>query len=509
MASVFLAELDADVIGLGEDCTNPLFTAPPPPKPSHVDPRRVALEVDDDVSAWEPSLGIVKMDASKKAIVSVSDCLACSGCVTSAETVLLSLQSGPALLELAKSRTIALSLSHASLASLADAAETDTCRALAAFEKLWRANIQATFVVHTANVHDAVLAEVAQEFAERLRHADAETQQAKPDAPAPSIALSSTRQRDVAGADAEVGPAQRRGDGRLPLVTSACPGVVCFIEKSCPKVLPHVSSARSPMSALGALIKQRDGAVLPAGAWDKPVAHVAVMPCADKKLEAARRDFLDDGMADVELVLTTVEALELVGGISALRAAVDAGCSDEDLSVAAAASHGAAKRKGGSGGFLEYAYRAALRASLAPDACLKDVQLEYKRNRNDDLHEVTLKRPGLRDLRFAAAYGFRNVQRVTSQIARGASPYDFVELMACPAGCVNGGGQLRDGGETRQAGAERVSRVDAAFHGTRQIVDPETTPVSVRRRDLEAQLHTRYHAVPLLADTLSPAQAKW
>ncbi|KAJ1444968.1 iron hydrogenase, partial [Pelagophyceae sp. CCMP2097] len=85
------------------------------------------------------------------------------------------------------------------------------------------------------------------------------------------------------------------GDGRLPLVTSACPGVVCFIEKSCPKVLPHVSSARSPMSALGALIKQRDGAVLPAGAWDKPVAHVAVMPCADKKLEAARRDFLDDG----------------------------------------------------------------------------------------------------------------------------------------------------------------------------------------------------------------------
>ncbi|KAJ8600509.1 hypothetical protein CTAYLR_010070 [Chrysophaeum taylorii] len=461
MASVFLADLDADVIGLGADCTNPQFVKPPAKKKTTSNRKgRVELSMEEDVVV---GVGVMR-SVGGRAAVSVSDCLACSGCVTSAETVLLSRDStGEFNAMRASGERVEVSVSQASLASIAAQVGASTGATFGALRRL----LAPATVAHVASALDLALLELADEFLGRVRVGTRDAP-----VPEPTRGVSSERilRRDV---EERVGPARRREDGPLPLVVAECPGVVCFVEKTAAHALPYLASTKSAMATFGAL--------------KSDTRHVSVVPCADKKLEAARKDLSRDGTPDVDLALTTKEAVDAVGGVDTIRAALRGEEEGEPWVVSPASA--------GSGGYLEFVYRAAAKAfgATVPD------RLDYVRVRNDDFHEVDLALPDGLTLKFARAYGFRNVQRVASALKRGSSPYHFVELMACPSGCLNGGGQLFSDDETsRDQARRRIALVDAAFHAGDKTRDPRAGPLAGRRHALADVLHTRYHNIPPL-----------
>ena len=417
MASIFLAELDADVIGLGEDCTNPFFAKPAPAAPAAAPPpagrrRRMQLsvEADDDALALPKPKGIMRTAGqSTQAVVSVADCLACSGCVTSAEAVLVNAQSADKFRDLC-GPDARVFLGLAALASFGERLDCAPARAFAAVAAVLREAHGAEALSEAAAAATA-RAETVHEFAARLAAGAG-----KPEIPAPSIAVSATRYRRPDGATVDCGPAAPRTGAPLPLVASACPGVVCFVEKTAPHALPYLASTKSPTAAAAALWKR----LAPSS------KVVAVEACADKKLEAARRDLSGDHGPDVDLVLTAQELWDVLTEAALRDALADA--MDDDDDDDATVEDVAAAPFAASGGFAEAAYRAAAGASLAAGA-----PVPFKREKNDDFVAAKLDRgPGLKPLVFAVATGFRNVQRVTSQLKKGTCPYDFVELLACP-----------------------------------------------------------------------------
>lgn len=198
----------------------------------------------------------------------------------------------------------------------------------------------------------------------------------------------------------------------------------------------------------------------------------------------------------------------------------------------------AAERNSASGGYVEYLFRYAAKVVYGVD--IWDKPLVYKEGRNADMSEVDLAAmmpdlPTPPRLRFARAYGFRNVQTVMIKMRRGQCEFDLVEVMACPSGCTNGGGQLKSLSsllpqtgdlpahsprtETPAQSKSRIKDVDDLFHATLQFRQPEdsplvkylydarrlASPLSDKARQL---LHTRYHSVPKL-ETIAPLAVKW
>jgi len=137
--------------------------------------------------------------------------------------------------------------------------------------------------------------------------------------------------------------------------------------------------------------------------------------------------------------------------------------------------------------------------------CLSRAEPEWKRGRNADVVEAVLEREGRRPLKFAIATGFRNVQRVTAALKRTTPQYDFVELLACPSGCANGGGLLK-GDLIKESRDEATARVAATVRKAHEapIHDPRSNDDPAVRAALRPQLHTRYHRVPD-ADTSASA----
>ena len=549
MASIFLAELDADVIGLGADCTNPLFTSK---KKADEQPRkvgRVALALEEDDEQDQPlgmaqraknpvTFGVMRPTKEDRATVSLSDCLACSGCVTSAETVLLSADAVAALEALCLEHSVVVSVSQASLASLTAAVGQGATPAdtLAGIRRVLSAK-GVLRVSSTARAWDLVLCEAAAEFTSRLL---AEKQ--KEPMKAPTMAAWRDAVQDIrTGLEIPLEPPSLNSDGPLPLLCGECPGVVCFLEKNAPHGIAHLSSTRSVLAATAALEKRLKK--------DK-VKFVAFAPCADKKLEAARRDLsLEGGDFDMDLVLTTREALKALGGIDNLRRHIfeeEEEEEEEEEDTHQKKQTASTTREvipevtvplasnAGSGGYLEFIYR-SVAARYGVDECPET--LPYERIKNDDCHAVSLDvrvKGKRRRLRFAKAYGFRNVQKIANSIKRGDCAYDFVEIMACPSGgCVNGGGQLQELDDDDNA--QKISRdraklwtkhVDDLLHHhkttsrqpTDDLVntdimhddqDQDHKPLPRVKPHLEPWLHTRFHNIPKLADTLNPGLAKW
>lgn len=241
-------------------------------------------------------------------------------------------------------------------------------------------------------------------------------------------------------------PARYTSEGTMPVLTSACPGWICYAEKTHgDDVIPFISTVKSPQQIMGVLVKH--GPTLPGVAIDQTrippnnVYHVTVMPCYDKKLEASREDFYSDvyQTRDVDCVITTGE-LEIMfreNGVtdwnSLPEAAVDTLVPGIDSGAGASVHAG-----GGSGGYLEYIFRrAASELFEVPDA-----KVVYQSRRNPDFREVTLTIDGTVKLRFASAYGMKSIQTIVRQIKNQKCKFQFVEIMACPKGCNNGGGQL-------------------------------------------------------------------
>jgi NADH-quinone oxidoreductase subunit G len=219
--------------------------------------------------------------------------------------------------------------------------------------------------------------------------------------------------------------------GVLPMITSCCPGWIKFIEHFYPDLLPHVSSCKSPQQMFGALVKTYYAEK--SGIDASRIISVSVMPCTAKKFEAQRPEMTDSGFQDVDYVLTTRELARMIK-----EAGIDfASLPDEKPSELMGLYSGAATIFGTTGGVMEAALRSAYKLITEKD--LGNIDIEPVRGLSG-IKETTVPINGL-NVRVAVAHGLGNARKLIDEIQAGKSPYHFIEIMACPGGCVGGGGQ--------------------------------------------------------------------
>ena len=251
------------------------------------------------------------------------------------------------------------------------------------------------------------------------------------------------------------------------MLSSSCPGWVCYAEKvQGAAVLPLLSKVKSPQQVAGSLLKYG----LAAGKQVAPerTYHVTVMPCFDKKLEASRDDFFNpeagaEGTRDVDCVLSSGEVVKLLEErgetLQATEAATLEDAYDTGLCGLSASGRVTYSAPGGSGGMAEHVFRAAA-LELYGVTLPAGEALQWKAGRNKDIRELSLEVGGATVLRFAQAFGFRNIQNVVRRAKVGGSPYHYIEIMACPGGCANGGGQPRVASKLPQDSAARVEHIE-------------------------------------------------
>lgn len=458
-----------DFISPGVACIKPVETLPVEA------PTDSSLETEVIFDGQPGSASAAK--ANEPAQISLTDCLACSGCVTSAEAVLVSLQShtevlntldfGPSLrivgpdekgqfrvdgLEDESRKLFVASVSPQTRASLAAAAGPGTTekeagymldRLLSGPEGLasggkW--NNGFTWILDTNVAREACL---------------------------------------VIGADEVLGTETTPASSDpKPTLTSNCPGWVCYAEKTHPHVLPHLSKVKSPQALMGTLLKTTLSRIL--GIPPSKIWHLAVMPCFDKKLEASREELTDSvwagdgkpgrGVRDVDCVITSKEILMLSEsrGLNFFDLAHERLSTprlqfpDAQLDRFLFPQHNAHRSTpvaGSSGGNLYFVLQSVV--SKNPGSAIQVI-----RGRNMDVTEYLVNSAtGEPIFKAARYYGFRNIQNLVRRL-KPARPsrmpggkafgsarrptgkaagleHAYVEVMACPGGCTNGGGQIK------------------------------------------------------------------
>lgn len=219
--------------------------------------------------------------------------------------------------------------------------------------------------------------------------------------------------------------------GTLPMFTSCCPGWVKYIEQNRPQLLNHVSSCKSPHEMEGAVLKTYYAEKM--GIDPKDIYVVSIMPCTVKKYESERSELSEDYQADVDAVLTTRELVRLFK----MHGVVFSDLSDDDFDNPLGESTGAAAIFGTSGGVMQAALRTAYFKMTGTN--LEEMNFEELRG-NAGIKECTVNINGL-DVKIAVVNGIGNIGTILEDIEKGKSQYHFIEVMACPNGCINGGGQ--------------------------------------------------------------------
>ncbi|GAA6063564.1 hypothetical protein JCM10212_004495 [Sporobolomyces blumeae] len=487
----------------------------------------------DDSGFYERDADGERGKKLKKAEITLNDCLACSGCITSAESVLVTMQSHEEVYRVLAEQpdlTPIASISPQSVASLAALYDLPLEAAMRGLRRFFKEHLGFRLVFDTTFPRALSLLESRHELTERRQHASTSS----PTSSAPHTSLEApTKLTPLTSSTAP-----------LPILSSACPGWICYAEKTHGDLLPFVSGVKSPQSIAGTLVKSR---VVAGRLGKRPdeVYHVAVMPCYDKKLEASRPDFeteveTDRGgggkvkVRDVDLVLTTGEVAKMLSDKSlslrrlALSSVPPCPASAFSSTQSAAAydgaeelayfpfSHLSSPPAGTSSG--SYVHTALALSIASVDRSLWPyLSLKTKTVRNEDYIEYTLSIDRGRDgqqvevvTKAAKCYGFRNLQNVVRKIgkdvgisvsrgAAGRAPpssakaktsaavaaanarraaklgangagregptsgkgkekeIEFIEVMACPSGCVNGGGQVAPPKESLRARKRRAS----------------------------------------------------
>ncbi|KAK5990635.1 Cytosolic Fe-S cluster assembly factor nar-1 [Cladobotryum mycophilum] len=449
MSAILSADDLNDFISPGVACIKPIETLPLAPQS---DENEVILDGQQSSSA----------SGATPAQISLTDCLACSGCVTSAEAVLVSLQShaevistldaAPTLrvvgpdaaggfrvqgLENEDAKLFVASVSPQTRANLAAACGRDVTESQAGYmlENLLRGpqglasggkwNNEFTWIVDTNTSREATLVLGADEV------------------------LSSPTPRVLT-------PSQ-------PILASSCPGWVCYAEKTHPYVLPHLSKVKSPQALMGTLLKttlSRKLGIPPSRIW-----HLSIMPCFDKKLEASREELTDEvwagsgspgrGVRDVDCVITSKEVLML---------AESRGLNFFDFEKTIPSTPQPAFPDKKLQSFLFP--KGGTRNPRVQPVLLVDCYITFsKARRHKPPVEYAVAVNGEPIFKAARYYGFRNIQNLVRRLkpARpsrmpGGRPvgaarrpvgksasleYGYVEVMACPGGCTNGGGQIK------------------------------------------------------------------
>jgi NADH-quinone oxidoreductase subunit G len=223
-----------------------------------------------------------------------------------------------------------------------------------------------------------------------------------------------------------------KNGGKLPIITSCCPSWVKFIEHQYPELLDYPSSCKSPQEMLGALIKtwlaEKKG-IDPAN-----IVSVAIMPCLAKKYEAKREELRNNGLANVDYVLSTREFSRIIKEAGILFADLP----EEDFDPLMGESTGAANIFGTAGGILEAVLRTACEVML--DKKLDKLEFEGLRGFSKNVKEASINLDGTL-VRVAVANELRQARQLMEEIREGKSEYHAIEITACPGGCITGGGQ--------------------------------------------------------------------
>ena len=473
MSAILSADDLNDFINPGVACIKPVETLlQQQQQPGQASANEYEVTTEDQVFASQPP---------PPAQISLTDCLACSGCVTSAEAVLVSLQSHSEVLHTLDE--------YSELRGPWAGRCNDVDGASARGEKLFvasvspqtRASLAATYNVSEREAGYLISQLLSGPYGLRAggQHRSGFTW---------VIDTNVTRELAlVAGAD-EAAQALQAPNGALkkPVLTSACPGWICYAEKTHPHILPHLSKLKSPQALAGTLIKSvltKKYGIAPEQIW-----HLAVMPCFDKKLEAFRAELTsktwhgqDSGaVRDVDCVITARELLMLAESRnvsfpclprSPLSKQFAPAFPDTIINNYLSSRRRPANRPkeaesgeiGTSGGYLYHVLKT--QQHLHPGSTIK-----FQRGRNCDVVDYTLVSSAGEELfRAARYYGFRNIQNLVRRLkpakpsrmpgaarrpgavrrptggTAGETDYAYVEVMACPGGCTNGGGQIKVG----------------------------------------------------------------
>lgn len=223
--------------------------------------------------------------------------------------------------------------------------------------------------------------------------------------------------------------------GKLPMMTSCCPGWVNFVEKLHPELIDNLSSTRSPQAIFGALAKTwfaREHGIDP-----KKLRFISIMPCTAKKDEAAREQLARDGRPDTDLVLTVREFARLLRRYGMdLSQIEDAEFDSPFMSE----NTGAGAIFGTTGGVMEAAVRTVHYVVTGRE--LEGIAFEAVRGMQA-VKEAVVDLGEAGSVRIAVVHGLANAEALIQKIQNGEADYQFVEVMACPGGCVDGGGTIR------------------------------------------------------------------
>ena len=250
-----------------------------------------------------------------------------------------------------------------------------------------------------------------------------------------------------------------KNGGTLPMITSCSPGWIKFCEFYYPDLLDNLSSCKSPQQMTGAMIKtyyaQKEGLN------PEDIVVVSVMPCTAKKFEIGRDDQNAAGVPDVDVVLTTRELAKMIKASQIQFTKLP----DSEFDPALGITTGAAAIFGATGGVMEAALRTA--ADTLTGQSLESIDYTEVRG-TDGIKEATYNVAGM-DVKVAVASGLTNAAKVLDKVRAGEADYQFIEIMCCPGGCVNGGGQPIQSASVRNFTDLKAERAKALYEEDKNL----------------------------------------
>jgi len=267
---------------------------------------------------------------------------------------------------------------------------------------------------------------------------------------------------------------------KLPMTTSCSPGWIKFIEHTFPEYLGNVSSCKSPQQMFGALAKTYYAQIRKLD--PAKIVSVSIMPCVAKKFEANRPEMRSSGYQDVDYVLTTRELAIMIR-----QAGLDfVSLPDSQYDSIMGQSTGAAAIFGATGGVMEAALRTVYEVVTGREVPFKQLNITPVRGM-EGVREASIKIEGTKpewkflegvEVKTAVAHGLVNAKRVMQSIRDGRSNYHFIEIMACPGGCLGGGGQpIPTNPEIRKKRAEAIYAEDMSMAIRKSHENPEVIKI--------------------------------
>lgn len=224
-----------------------------------------------------------------------------------------------------------------------------------------------------------------------------------------------------------------QNNGTLPMITSCSPGWIRYCENYFPEFIPNLSTCKSPQQMFGAVVKTYYAQKL--GKNPEDIVSVSVMPCTAKKYEINRDDQSAAGIPDLDITITTRELSRLIKKAGIMFNDLP----DEECDSPLGTGTGAAVIFGATGGVMEAALRTAVWKLTGEKA---DSPIEFKDVRGvEGIKEATYNVGG-KEVKVAVVSGLANAKALLKKVKAGEAEYHFIEIMACPGGCVNGGGQI-------------------------------------------------------------------